>query len=213
MKSKTFRKIICLIFTVVLAGAMFTSCKTEAEKQASENNEKNHPTATITVKDYGVIVVELYQDVAPNTVANFVSLAKSGFYNGLTFHRVIEGFMIQGGDPDGNGTGGPGYSIKGEFSSNGFENNLSHEPGVISMARSSAPDSAGSQFFICTSDCRGLDGEYAAFGKVTSGLDVAYEIAKQGNNYNSTPAKPIIIESIVVDEKGGDYSLVEKIPD
>ena len=213
MKSKTFRKIICLIFTVVLAGAMFTSCKTEAEKQASENNEKNHPTATITVKDYGVIVVELYQDVAPNTVANFVSLAKSGFYNGLTFHRVIEGFMIQGGDPDGNGTGGPGYSIKGEFSSNGFENNLSHEPGVISMARSNAPDSAGSQFFICTADCRGLDGKYAAFGKVTSGLDVAYEIAKQGNNYDSSPDTPIVIESIVVDEKGGNYSHVEKIPD
>jgi len=213
MKTKNPVKVVCVMLVMILSCLMLVSCENDFEKQAEYNKDKESPVVTITVKDYGVIVLELYQNIAPNTVANFVSLAKSGFYNGLTFHRVIEGFMIQGGDPDGNGTGGPGYCIKGEFSSNGFENNLSHEPGVISMARSSAPDSAGSQFFICTSDCRGLDGEYAAFGKVTSGLDVAYEIAKQGNNYNSTPAEPIIIESIVVDEKGGDYSLVEKIPD
>lgn len=213
MNRKNIKKIISVLFTVVLLCGVFSSCKSDAEKQASKNEEKSHPVATIAVKDYGVIVVELYQDIAPNTVANFISLAKEGFYNGLTFHRVINGFMIQGGDPDGNGTGGPGYSIKGEFTANGFENNLSHVPGVISMARATPYDSAGSQFFICTADCTGLDGQYASFGKVTSGLDVAYEIAKQGSNSNSTPDEPIVIESIVVDTKGGDYSVVEKIPD
>lgn len=213
MNRKNIKKIISVLFTVVLLCGIFSSCKSDAEKQASKNEEKSHPVATIAVKDYGVIVVELYQDIAPNTVANFISLAKEGFYNGLTFHRVINGFMIQGGDPDGNGTGGPGYSIKGEFTANGFENNLSHVPGVISMARATPYDSAGSQFFICTADCTGLDGQYAAFGKVTSGLDVAYEIAKQGSNSNSTPDEPIVIERIVVDTKGGDYSVVEKIPD
>lgn len=213
MNRKNIKKIISVLFTVVLLCGMFSSCKSDAEKQASKNEEKSHPVATIAVKDYGVIVVELYQDIAPNTVANFISLAKEGFYNGLTFHRVINGFMIQGGDPDGNGTGGPGYSIKGEFTANGFENNLSHVPGVISMARATPYDSAGSQFFICTADCTGLDGQYASFGKVTSGLDVAYEIAKQGSNSNSTPDEPIVIERIVVDTKGGDYSVVEKIPD
>lgn len=213
MNRKNIKKIISVLFTVVLLCGIFSSCKSDAEKQASKNEEKSHPVATIAVKDYGVIVVELYQDIAPNTVANFISLAKGGFYNGLTFHRVINGFMIQGGDPDGNGTGGPGYSIKGEFTANGFENNLSHVPGVISMARATPYDSAGSQFFICTADCTGLDGQYASFGKVTSGLDVAYEIAKQGSNSNSTPDEPIVIERIVVDTKGGDYSVVEKIPD
>lgn len=213
MNRKNIKKIISVFFTVVLLCGIFSSCKSDAEKQASKNEEKSHPVATIAVKDYGVIVVELYQDIAPNTVANFISLAKEGFYNGLTFHRVINGFMIQGGDPDGNGTGGPGYSIKGEFTANGFENNLSHVPGVISMARATPYDSAGSQFFICTADCTGLDGQYASFGKVTSGLDVAYEIAKQGSNSNSTPDEPIVIERIDVDTKGGDYSVVEKIPD
>lgn len=213
MNRKNIKKIISVLFTVVLLCGIFSSCKSDAEKQASKNEEKSHPVATIAVKDYGVIVVEIYQDIAPNTVANFISLAKEGFYNGLTFHRVINGFMIQGGDPDGNGTGGPGYSIKGEFTANGFENNLSHVPGVISMARATPYDSAGSQFFICTADCTGLDGQYASFGKVTSGLDVAYEIAKQGSNSNSTPDEPIVIERIVVDTKGGDYSVVEKIPD
>lgn len=206
MKFKTFTKTMCIMLVVVLYCIVFTSCK-------NDNSDKPHPVVTMTVKDYGVIVLELYQDVAPNTVANFVTLAKAGFYDGLTFHRVIEGFMIQGGDPDGTGGGGPGFSIKGEFSANGFENNLSHKPGVISMARATPPDSAGSQFFICTSDCSGLDGKYAAFGKVTSGLEVAYEIAKQGNNYDSSPEKPIVIESIVVDDKGGDYSHVEKLPE
>lgn len=211
MKKNIFKKVLLVVVSVVIMCGMFTSCKTEAEEQAEFNKDKEHPVATITVKDYGVIVLELYQDIAPNTVANFISLAKSGFYDGLTFHRVINDFMIQGGDPDGKGTGGPGYSIKGEFSVNGFENNLKHTPGVISMARSNSYDSAGSQFFICTGDCSHLDAKYAGFGKVTSGLDVAYEIAKQGSSYNSTPSKKIIIESITVDEKGGRYSVVEKL--
>ncbi len=212
MKKINFKKALCLAVSFIMICAIFTACKSDAEKQAVNNKDKEHPVATITVKDYGVITVELYQDVAPNTVANFISLAKSGFYNGLTFHRVIEDFMIQGGDPEGTGMGGPGYCIKGEFTANGFENNLSHNPGVISMARQANPmDSAGSQFFICTSDCYYLDGQYAGFGMVTSGLDVAYAIAKEGNQYNSTPAEPIIIESITIDEKGGDYSVVEKL--
>lgn len=211
MKKNIFKKVLLVVVSVVIMCGMFTSCKTEAEEQAEFNKDKEHPVATITVKDYGVIVLELYQDIAPNTVANFISLAKSGFYDGLTFHRVINDFMIQGGDPDGKGTGGPGYSIKGEFYENGFENNLKHTPGVISMARSNSYDSAGSQFFICTGDCSHLDAKYAGFGKVTSGLDVAYEIAKQGSSYNSTPSKKIIIESITVDEKGGRYSVVEKL--
>lgn len=211
MKKNVLKKVLIVVVSIVIMCGMFTSCKTEAEEQAEFNKDKEHPVATITVKDYGVIVLELYQDIAPNTVANFISLAKSGFYNGLTFHRVINNFMIQGGDPDGNGSGGPGYSIKGEFSVNGFDNNLKHTPGVISMARSTPYDSAGSQFFICTGDCSHLDAKYAAFGKVTSGLDVAYEIAKQGSSYNSTPSEKIIIESITVDEKDGRYSVVEKL--
>ena len=127
----------------------------------------------------GVIKAELYPEIAPNTVNNFISLIQKGFYDGLTFHRVIENFMIQGGDPDGNGTGGPGYSIKGEFSQNGFENNLEHKRGVLSMARSQMPDSAGSQFFIMHKDAPHLDGAYAAFGKVIAGLDLVEKIEKE----------------------------------
>jgi len=137
----------------------------------------SNPIVTITMQDGGVITAELYPEIAPNTVNNFISLANHGFYDGLTFHRVIPGFMIQGGDPDGRGTGGPGYSIKGEFSSNGFKNDLAHERGVLSMARSMHPDSAGSQFFIMHQDAPHLDGEYAAFGKVTDGFDIVDSIA------------------------------------
>lgn len=181
----------------------------------AETIEKNktleHPTAKLTVVNYGEIEIELYQEVAYNTVANFISLAKSGYYNDLIFHRVIEGFMIQGGDPTGTGCGGPGYAIKGEFAANGFENNISHVPGVISMARTSYPDSAGSQFFICAADCTFLDKQYAAFGKVTSGLEVVYKIAETRTTANDKPTRDVVIESIVIDEKGGDYSYVEKI--
>ena len=176
-----------------------------------KNNKLEHPVAKLNIINYGEIEVELYQEVAPNTVANFISLAKSGYYNGLIFHRVIAGFMIQGGDPTGTGCGGPGYAIKGEFSANGFENNISHEPGVISMARTSYPDSAGSQFFICAADCTFLDKQYAAFGKVSSGLDVVYKISETRTTASDKPTRDVVIESITVDEKGGDYSYVEKI--
>lgn len=169
-----------------------------------------HPTVKISIINYGDIELELYEDIAYNTVANFISLAKTGYYNGLIFHRVIEGFMIQGGDPTGTGCGGPGYSIKGEFAANGYENKISHVPGVISMARSANPDSAGSQFFICAADCTFLDGQYAAFGKVTSGLEVVYEISRTRTTASDKPTRDVVIDKITVDEKGGDYSHVEK---
>lgn len=153
------------------------------------------------VKDYGEIVVELDYENAPNTTKNFVELASKGFYNGLTFHRVIRGFMIQGGCPKGNGTGGPGYSIKGEFRSNGFDNKIKHVRGVISMARSYLPDSAGSQFFIMHKDAPHLDGEYAAFGKVIKGIDVVDKIASCKTSPSDRPLVPVIIEKVeLIDE-------------
>ena len=152
----------------------------------------------IIVKDYGNIELELYPDKAPITVENFINLVNRGFYNGLTFHRVIEGFMIQGGCPKDNGTGGPGYSIKGEFINNGFNNPIKHERGVISMARAMDPDSAGSQFFIMHKTSPHLDGSYAAFGKVIKGIEVVDKIAKVDTDYRDKPLKPVIIESIKV---------------
>jgi len=172
-----------------------------------------NPQATITMEDGQKIVVVLYPDKAPNTVYNFISLAQSGFYDGLTFHRVKKGFMIQGGDPEGTGGGGPGYSIKGEFPSNGFtQNDLSHTPGVISMARAGDPDSAGSQFFICAGDARGLDGDYAAFGMVASGLEEVYEIAKFNTSANGCPpSTPQVIKTITVNTFGVEYPAPETI--
>jgi peptidyl-prolyl cis-trans isomerase B (cyclophilin B) len=155
--------------------------------------------ATITMESGGIIVLELYPKIAPQSVYNFVYLARRGFYNGLIFHRVIEGFMIQGGDPDGVGTGGPGYSIKGEFAINGFDNPLAHERGVISMARSSAYDSAGSQFFIVHQDASFLNGSYAAFGQVISGMETVDEIAKSPTGRNDRPVSEIKIKSITID--------------
>ncbi len=168
--------------------------------EASMQTDKN-PIATITMQDGGRMQLELYPDVAPNTVNNFISLAQQGFYNGLTFHRVVPGFMIQGGDPQGNGMGGPGYAIKGEFAANGFTNNLLHTKGVISMARSEPPDTAGSQFFIMTGDAPHLDGQYAAFGKIISGQEVADRIAQVPNDGSqmSLALDPPQIQSIVVD--------------
>ena len=154
--------------------------------------------AIIKVKDFGVIEVELYEKYAPITVENFVKLAKQGFYNGLTFHRVIKGFMIQGGCPIGNGTGGPGWRIKGEFAANGVNNPLKHEPGVLSMARAMDPNSAGSQFFIMHHAAPHLDGQYAAFGKVISGLEVVDKIASVLTDFRDKPLKPVVIESIVI---------------
>ena len=156
-------------------------------------------SVTITMKDGGVMKGELYPDIAPITVENFKKLANDRFYDGLIFHRVIKGFMIQGGDPDGNGTGGPGYSIKGEFSSNGVKNDLLHKRGVLSMARSADPDSAGSQFFIMHRDAPHLDGSYAAFGLITEGLDVLDAIAEVDTDWNDMPKVPQKIASIVVE--------------
>ncbi len=154
---------------------------------------------TITMKDGGVMSGELYPDIAPITVENFKKLADEKFYDGLTFHRIIKGFMIQGGDPEGTGMGGPGYTIKGEFASNGVQNDLKHTRGVLSMARTMDPDSAGSQFFIMHQDAPHLDGEYAAFGKITEGLDVLDRIASVKTNWSDQPWEEQVIESIRVE--------------
>ncbi len=169
-----------------------------------------NPEITITMEDGGVIRAELYPAVAPNTVKNFISLVKKGFYDGLTFHRVIKGFMIQGGCPQGTGTGGPGYSIKGEFSQNGFANDLRHTAGVLSMARSMMPNSAGSQFFIMHKDAPHLDGAYAAFGMVTDGMDVVNKIAEVRTDWSDRPMKTQKIQSITVDTFGEEYDEPEK---
>lgn len=158
----------------------------------------------------GTITAELYPEIAPNTVNNFISLINSGFYDGLIFHRVIKGFMIQGGDPDGVGTGGPGYSIKGEFAINGVENNLKHTAGVLSMARSMMPDSAGSQFFIMHKDAPHLDGQYAAFGKVTDGMDTVNAIAETETDYSDAPLEPQMMIKVTVDTDGVEYPEPEK---
>lgn len=164
-----------------------------------------NPIITITMADGSVMKAELYPDTAPNTVNNFISLVKKGFYDGLVFHRVIRGFMIQGGCPQGTGMGGPGYSIKGEFSQNGFKNDLTHTPGVLSMARAMAPDSAGSQFFIMHENSPHLDGQYAAFGKITEGMDVVNTIAETRTDYGDRPMEPQTIKSITVETFGVDY--------
>jgi len=158
-----------------------------------------NPIVTIKIKDMGDIKVELFPECAPITVQNFVKLAGDGFYNGLTFHRIISGFMIQGGDPEGTGMGGPGYSIKGEFAANGVPNSLNHTRGVISMARSMDPDSAGSQFFIMHEDAPHLDGQYAAFGKVISGIEVVDKIASVRTDYGDRPLEPVVIEIMTVE--------------
>lgn len=169
-----------------------------------------NPEITITMEDGGVIRAELYPEVAPNTVKNFISLAKKGYYDGLIFHRVIKGFMIQGGCPNGNGMGGPGYSIKGEFSQNGFQNDLKHTAGVFSMARSMMPNSAGSQFFIMHKDAPHLDGAYAAFGMVIDGMDVVNKIAETRTDYSDRPLKEQKIKSMTVDTFGEAYDEPEK---
>ena len=165
----------------------------------------NLPLVTIEMEDGSIIKAELYPQIAPNTVNNFISLVSKGFYNGLIFHRIIPGFMIQGGCPEGSGTGGPGYHIKGEFAINGFENNLIHEKGVLSMARSGHPDSAGSQFFIMHEKAPHLDGSYAAFGKVTQGLDLVDKIAMVQTGFSDRPVQDVIIKQINVDTFGVDY--------
>ena len=213
------KKIIALLLGLMMLCSL--ACAKEAtsapaaektETKEETNVDKTHPIATITMKDGGVIELELYPEIAPESVKNFISLANSGFYDGLIFHRVIAGFMIQGGDPDGRGTGGPGYCIKGEFSANGVKNDLSHLRGVISMARAQPFDSAGSQFFICHADSQFLDGQYAAFGKVTSGLDVVDRIAKTTTDSRDKPYKDQIMETVRVETWGVEYGEPEKLP-
>ena len=170
-----------------------------------------NPIVTFTMADGGVIKAELYPEIAPVSVNNFISLIQKNFYDGLIFHRVIKGFMIQGGDPNGAGTGGPGYSIPGEFAINGFENNLKHTEGVLSMARSMHPDSAGSQFFIMHKTSPHLDGSYAAFGKVIEGMDVVNRIAETATDYNDKPLKDQVMQSVTVDCFGVEYPEPEKL--
>ena len=170
----------------------------------------SNPLVTIEMADGGVMKGELYPEIAPNTVNNFISLVKKGFYDGVIFHRVIPGFMIQGGDPEGTGMGGPGYSIKGEFSGNGFKNDLKHTPGVLSMARSMMPNSAGSQFFVMHQTSPHLDGQYAAFGKVIEGMDVVNAIAETATDFRDRPMQDQVMKSVTVDTFGETYPEPEK---
>ena len=169
-----------------------------------------NPVVTFTMEDGGVMKAELYPEIAPISVNNFISLINKNFYDGLIFHRVIRGFMIQGGDPEGTGCGGPGYSIKGEFSQNGVENNLKHTEGVLSLARSMAPNSAGSQFFIMHKTSPHLDGSYAAFGKVIEGMDVVNKIAETATDYMDRPLEDQRIKSVTVETFGVDYPEPDK---
>lgn len=169
-----------------------------------------NPIVTIEVHNGDIMKLELYPEIAPNTVNNFIHLVKRGFYDGLTFHRVIRGFMIQGGDPNGNGTGGPGYFIKGEFTYNNFKNDLKHTAGVISMARTQQPDSAGSQFFIMHKAAPHLDGSYAAFGKIIEGMSVVDKIANTRTDYSDKPIEPQIMKKVTVETFGVEYPEPEK---
>ena len=170
-----------------------------------------NPVVTFTMENGDVIKAELYPEIAPNSVNNFISLVKKGFYDGVIFHRVIAGFMIQGGDPEGTGMGGPGYSIKGEFSMNGFKNDLKHTKGVLSMARAQHPDSAGSQFFIMHETSPHLDGSYAAFGKVIEGIDNVDKIAVVATDWSDRPRTPQVMASVTVDTFGVDYPEPETV--
>lgn len=211
MKKRLYQ-CIALLLPLLLVG-----CGKKAAPEEDTMNAQN-PIATITMEDGGVIKLELYPEIAPNTVKNFIHLANSGFYDGVIFHRVIEGFMIQGGDPDGRGTGGPGYRIKGEFSNNNHKNELSHERGVISMARqgnpyfpASAYNTAGSQFFIMHADSDFLDGDYAAFGKVIDGMDVVDRIATTETDGSDRPLETQTMQSVRVDTFGVDYGEPDRI--
>lgn len=202
-----------LLFVTAMAMLMIVACgddkTTESKEQTDNTNYANdvteNPIVTITMENDKKIVIELEPKTAPNTVANFISLVEDGFYDGLIFHRVIPGFMVQGGDPDGTGMGGPDYSINGEFSSNDFENTLTHERGVLSMARTQDPNSAGSQFFIMTESATHLDGDYAAFGQVIEGMDVIDEIVAVERDGSDKPLQDQKMKKVEVDTKGFDY--------
>ena len=217
-RKETVKKwIVLLLAALMLLSLACAKGKTDTDANTTKTEEdttvdKSHPIATITMKDGGVIQLELYPEVAPESVKNFISLANSGFYDGLIFHRVILGFMIQGGDPLGKGTGGPGYAIKGEFAANGVQNDISHVRGVLSMARSSAYDSGGSQFFIVQTDSTYLDGNYAAFGRVTSGMDVVDAIAKTTTDSKNKPYKDQVMQTVRVETWGVEYGEPQKLP-
>lgn len=212
------RTIIHIILPLLLAACCgLAGCAQEVTEEP-QTMEQQYPIATIEMADGSVIRIELYPDVAENTVKNFIYLANTGFYDGVIFHRVIEGFMIQGGDPDGTGTGGPGYRIKGEFSNNHYDNDLKHERGVISMARqgnpyfpASAYNTAGSQFFIMHADSEHLDGDYAAFGRVIEGMDVVDAIAAVETDANDRPLVEQRMETVRVETFGVDYGEPERI--
>ena len=206
--------LLVLMITVVGCTSKDKDETTEAPEIPEVNLEdvkKEKPIVTIEMDNGDKIVAELYPNIAPNTVNNFISLINKGFYDGLNFHRVIPGFMIQGGDPDGNGTGGPGYGIKGEFEANGVKNDIKHDRGVLSMARSKNPDSAGSQFFIMAADSPHLDGEYAGFGKVIEGMEAVDRIVSSERDGSDKPLEPQTIKTITVDLIGETYSEPEVI--
>lgn len=225
---------ILILLTIILTSIIVTGCSSNKEKEIKEDllginfdvqsneteltkYETNNPVVAMYIKNYGAIVIELYPDIAPNTVANFISLTKSGFYDNNTMHRLVPGFVLQGGDPTGTGTGGPGYTIKGEFSANDFENNLKHEKGIVSMARTSiSNDTAGSQFFIMLGTASYLDGQYAAFGKVIDGWDTIENITKNEQVLNQETGQlknNLVIKKTLIDLKGQEYNEVEKIND
>lgn len=227
MKNKLF-----ILLTIILASTLLTACSSNKTKEVKEdllgidfNTESNevelsqyeteNPVVAMYIENYGAIVIELYPDIAPNTVANFISLTKSGFYDNNTMHRLVPGFVLQGGDPTGTGTGGPGYTIKGEFSANDFENNLKHEKGIVSMARTSVSnDTAGSQFFIMLGTASYLDGQYAAFGKVIDGWSNIENITKNEQVQNQETGQlknNLVIKKTLIDLKGKEYQEVEKI--
>ena len=207
---KSFKKIISIALSITVLS--FTGCSSKKEITNEERiPPKELPIATIEVDGYGTIEAELYPHIAPNTVNNFISLANNVFYDGLTFHRIVNNFVIQGGDPEGTGMGGPGYSILGEFTNNNFKNDLKHTEGVLSMARSQNKDSAGSQFFIVTGEASNLDGDYAGFGKVIKGMDIVKKIENVDVGINDNPMEKIVIKSIKVDTKGINYDDPQKI--
>ena len=188
-----------------------TSARIHCGTSEREENMAQNPIVTIEMENGDIMKAELYPEIAPNTVNNFISLINKGFYDGVIFHRVIKGFMLQGGDPDGNGTGGPGYSIKGEFSQNGFKNDLKHTEGVLSMARTMIPDSAGSQFFIMHKNAPHLDGAYAAFGKIIEGMDVVNKIAEVHTDYSDRPMQDQRMAKVTVETFGISYPEPETV--
>jgi Peptidyl-prolyl cis-trans isomerase (rotamase) - cyclophilin family len=220
MKSNSRKPLLLLLAGIALISVLLSGCGKNNDKPAaftgSVDPNASHPIVTIEMDSGKILKAELYPEVAPNTVNNFISLVKSGFYDGLTFHRIIKGFMIQGGDPAGNGSGGPGYSIKGEFANNGVTNKLLHEKGVLSMARGQSADTAGSQFFIMDGTADYLDGLYAGFGKLTEGFDVLEEIVnletvEGSDGALSKPVTPPVMKKVTVDTLGVEYPEPEKM--